>query len=215
MRSFLLSMLVLCGFGGQAHAQTASTDEVVQAVEAAYQEVQSVQADFVQTTRSALLGGAEEQRGRLQMRRSGQMRWEFTHPDTRLFVTDGSVMWVYSPLDQQAILYEDLSVQAGGMETLLTEMDQIGEKFNIEMEPVAGETIVLGLTPKTEGEQNFKSLRLGFSSDYTLQQVHMVDVFDNILELVFSSITLNASIEDSVFQFEPPEGVVVTRAEGL
>jgi outer membrane lipoprotein carrier protein len=215
MRYFLLSAVVFCGFGAEAQAQSATTDEVVESVEAAYREVRSVQADFVQTTRSVLLGGAEEQRGRLQMRRSGQMRWEFTHPDTRLFVTDGQVMWVYSPADQQAILYEDMSGQAGGMETLLTEMDQIGEKFNIQMEPATDESIVLGLTPKSEGDQNFKSLRLVFSTDYTLQQVHMVDVFDNILELVFSGITLNASIADSVFQFEPPEGVVVTRAEGL
>jgi outer membrane lipoprotein-sorting protein len=63
---------------------------------------------------------------------------------------------------------------------------------------------------------NMKSLRIEFTrKKYNLQRLVMVDAFDNETELSFSQVRLNAPIDDSVFDFQPPEGVEVIKPEGL
>ena len=75
--------------------------------------------------------------------------------------------------------------------------------------------IVLLLKPRKEG-MNMKSLRIEFTrKKYNLQRLVMVDAFDNETELSFSQVRLNAPIDDSVFDFQPPAGVEVIKPEGL
>jgi len=217
--SFLGALLVLGQFA-QAAPPELTTQEIVAGIEKTYGSVESIRADFVQTTRSPAMGETGKQRGKMQVKRPKKMRWDFQRPDAKLFVTDGSRMWVYSPDDKQAILYENVSGAAGGgMESLLTRLDTLDEHFNVtqldDQEARRRNNIVLQLLPKAEG-MNIKSLRIEFTRKrYNIQRLVMVDAFDNETELAFSQVRLNPTIDDSVFDFEPPQGVEVIKPEGL
>ncbi len=216
MRWTAIAMLSLLSTGATAWAgpeDPESLDELIQAVEATYQDVQSLGADFVQTTRSAAMGEGDTQKGTVLLARPKKMRWEFTGPDARLFVTDGSQMWMYSPADKQAHVYEDLSSGGGGMESLLTNLDQLDELFEIELLDGAGtrQSVALKLVPK-DAEANFKNLRLVISKKkYLLEQVTIVDAFDNETELSFSQVKLNVAPSDDRFIFVPGDDVEVIR----
>ena len=165
---FFLAMILVGFVGGVALAvpPVSTTEELVRGIEATYENVESLRADFVQTTRSTALGEGQKQRGRMEIKRPSKMRWDFQRPDPKLFVTNGKRMWIYSPKEKQAILYEDQTLPGTGFESLLTDLQQLDELFTVrEVEDPEAKRInnvVLELTPKAE-DANFKSLRLELS----------------------------------------------------
>ena len=215
MRWLKLSLLSLTlGLSGDALAgpeSPESVEAIVEAVESTYKDVESLQANFVQVTRSLTIGEEQEQKGSVVLQRPKRMRWDFTSPDARLFVTDGQEMWIYAPSDNQAMVYPDTG-SGTGMESLLTDLSQISEFFNVEKidAPAGGSSVALKLTPREEA--SFKYLKLTLSqSSYEVQQVVVVDTFDNETALSFSDVQLNGDISGVEFSFVPPDGVEVIR----
>ncbi len=203
----------------EAHAEDdLNLDEFIKGVEATYKDVQSLSADFVQVTRSVAMGEEPAQKGKVLLARPQKMRWEFAGADARLFVTDGAQMWIYSPAQQQVHVYKDLGGAAGGtgMESLLTNLDQLDELFEVERleSDATRSSAVLKLVPRSEA--NFKHLRLVIDKKkYLLEQVTIVDAFDNETELSFAQMKFNVSPGDDQFTFTPPAGVEVISPEGL
>jgi len=196
-----------------------TSEEAVAALESFYTNVQSMQANFVQITRSSSMGTEEEQRGRLVLKRPRKMRWDFTRPDKRLFVTDGQQMWIHSPEDNQVIHYKDVSgMSSGGIDSLLAEMDKLSESYTVvlDLKPKAASLghFALWLTPK--GEAPFKSLYLEVSKrKLTLKRVRVIDTFDNETELRFSGVKVNAEVPENLFQFVAPAGAELIQPDAL
>ena len=192
-----------------------SVDEWVAAVEKTYEGVETLSADFVQVTRSVAMGGETKQKGTVLLKKPRKMRWEFSGSDAKLFLTDGERMSIYSPADKQVIVYDDLSGAGTGMEDLLTDLNQIDEHFDVaEVDTKKSrKTVGFELTPKSS-DVSFKSLRLTVQrSDYVVEQVVIVDGFDNETEITFSSVKLNPGAEDGRFVFDPPSGVEVIKPD--
>lgn len=198
-----------------AVAESGTAQEVVSAVESTYKDVESLKADFVQTTRSTL--GETSQKGEVHLKRPRQMRWDFTEPAASSFITNGEKLWVWSATDNQVIVTNDLSGSSSGndMSQLLTDLSRLGELFNVEEQGGPDAAVhVLKLTPKTDAQ--FKSLTITVAKEgYTLQRVVMVDQFDSTVELDFSGVTLNPTIADEQFNFVVPEGATVLNTDGI
>ena len=212
------SLLVLSAPTSAVEPTTAA--EAVTAVEGFYANVQSMEASFVQVTRSPSMGTWEEQRGRILLKRPRQMRWDFTRPDRRLFVTDGQQMWIHSPEDNQVIHYQDVSGAAasGGIDSLLSEMDKLDESFNVALVEDADAARLghfsLILTPKQEAP--FKSLLLEVHKrKLTLKSILVIDSFDNETELRFSNVKVNGNVDDSQFKFDVPEDAELIQPDAL
>lgn len=205
-----------------AHAQDApepaTVQELVSAVEAVYKDVQTIKADFSQVTRSAAMGEGERQRGRIQLMRPRMMRWDFTTPEARLFVTDGKTMWVYSPAEKQVIITSDLGADDSGVDQLLTTLENLDDLFVVKLLDRQGgaekRSYVLELVPKKQG--GFKSLRLELNRRrYELEKLVIVDAFDNETEMSFTNLKLNPTLAASEFTFTVPAGIQVVRADGM
>lgn len=189
--------------------------DLIKGVEAAYTDVESIQASFVQVTENAMMGDSTRQEGTVEIKRPRKMRWEFASPKSS-FVTDGSTMWVYTAADNQVIVTEDLGTASSGdgMSALLDGLDKLGELFEVSRMAEAPEgSVRLRLQPKTQA--NFKALELTLAAeDYLLQEVVMVDPFDNRTTLSFSGVKLDAGLDDSRFVFEAPAGASVVKTSG-
>jgi len=200
--------------GDAAAAGGNSVDTVVAAVEATYKDVTSISADFTQTTRNLMMGDETVQKGKVQIKRPRKMRWEFNEPRSS-FVTNGKTMWVYTATDNQVLVTEELGSGGGdGMTQLLDGLDELGEHFDVKLTDETDTEITLELSPKAQA--NFKVLRLTLAKDgYSLQQVVMVDPFDNTTELAFEGVALNAEVPDSAFDFQIPAGATVVKPSGI
>ena len=70
-------------------------------VEARYNHAKTLQVIFQeQYTRQGEPHRAEG--GRLQLRKPGKMRWDYTEPQGKLFVCDGKYLYLYTPADNRA-----------------------------------------------------------------------------------------------------------------
>lgn len=199
-------------------AEPTTLKEIIGQVEATYKTVETLKADFVQVSRSMAMGEGEKQRGKIQLMRPRMMRWDFTQPEARLFVTDGSTMWVYSPSEKQVFVTEDLGADNGGVEQLLSTLENLEEFFNVALinAPTVGErrVHVLELTPRTPGA--FKRLRIELTrGKYELERLIIVDAYDNETEMTFTNLKLNTPLAKGEFTFQAPAGTQVVRADGI
>src|SRR6266699_765599 len=85
---------------------TASTDsaEFAQALQKKYDAIKDFSADFVHAYEGGVLHKQIAERGRLFIKKPGKMRWEYTSPEEKLFVSDGMKLYSYLPQDKQVIV---------------------------------------------------------------------------------------------------------------
>ena len=190
-------------------------DAVIKGVEAAYKDVQTLKADFVQITRSKAMGDETRRRGKVRLKRPKKMRWVFTQPTGQEVVTNGETMWVWSAADNQVIVSKGVAAGGSGVSQLLDDLNRLGELFNVEILESKGRpnTILLGLKPKTDA--GFQSLKLRLmKKSYLVDEVVMIDAFGNEVQLTFNMVKTNAPLEDSEFNFVVPDGAQVLNTDG-
>src|SRR5512134_610475 len=101
MRLFAL-LIVLLSMPVLGSAQTGqSPDTLAKQLQARYQNVRDFTADFVQTYRGGVLRTETRERGSVAVKKPGLMRWIYTSPERKEFVSDGKKMYSYIPEDRQ------------------------------------------------------------------------------------------------------------------
>jgi outer membrane lipoprotein carrier protein len=79
-----------------AGADAVDLARLLRGVEDRYNSVRTLELAFEQTYIAPNRARRVES-GSLRLRKPGRMRWEYTRPDGKLFVSDGSDYWYYSP----------------------------------------------------------------------------------------------------------------------
>ena len=106
MRSFLAALLLAPASiaapsllaGGRPPA------ELAQALQKRYATIEDFSADFVHAYQGGVLRKRITERGHLLVKKPGKMRWEYTSPEHKLFVSDGVKMYSYIPQDKEVIV---------------------------------------------------------------------------------------------------------------
>lgn len=207
---FLLALVSAPAFSDEGDLET-----VIKGVEQAYKDVGTLRADFVQVTRSKAMGDETKQRGRVMLKRPKMMRWEFTQPAGKMFVTNGDTMWVWSAAEKQVIVSKGAAGGGQGMAQLLDDLNRLGELFDAELLSSEGKSNTVSLLLKPKSDSGFQSLTLRLAAnDYTVKEVNMLDAFGNEVELSFKQVKNNVEIDDSQFNFQVPAGAQVLNADG-
>src|SRR5437867_316265 len=85
-------------------ASDATAPELAKALQKKYDTVKDFSADFTHTYEGGVLKKLITERGRLIIKKPGRMRWQYTTPEEKLFVSDGVKMYSYIPQDKQVIV---------------------------------------------------------------------------------------------------------------
>ena len=89
-------------------------DKAVGVIQSRYRETRDLRAKFRQVTRSVAFGEkgqTSDSKGMVQFAKPGKMRWSYTEPDPSLLVSDGSVLWLYDPVNGEA---QYIALSGGG-----------------------------------------------------------------------------------------------------
>ena len=107
-------------------ADTGDAARLLREVESRHAKARTLSASFTQSFRSAALGQEVVERGRLFVKRPGRMRWDYRHPDKKVFVVspDGSTL-TYVPADLMAVRSR-IPAEAVHLKLLLGESDLNG-----------------------------------------------------------------------------------------
>jgi len=195
-------------------ATISTVDDLVTALQGRYKDIASLQAGFVQVQASAIAGDVRS-KGTVQVKKPRKARWETTGDQGSLFVTNGAKMSIYTPAMKQVIQMEDMSQASSGsvdILALLEDISKLDEQFEVSIvgadDPAAKKHIVVDAVPRKAG--GYKNVRLEFDrKSLDLARVVFTDSMGGTTDLQFSGLKLDAKIDDSAFEFTPPDGVTV------
>src|SRR6267378_3040895 len=106
-RRLLTSVLAACtAFGVVPFARAAdrTAPELASALQRKYDGVKDFSADFTHAYEGGVLRKQITERGHLLVKKPGKMRWDYSAPEPKQFVSDGVKMYSYLPQDKQVIV---------------------------------------------------------------------------------------------------------------
>ena len=86
------------------HGQAQAPAELARLVQARYDTVQDFEGEFTQTYEGGVLRTKTTERGTVVIKRPGKMRWVYTAPERKEFVSDGTKIYAYFPADKQVMV---------------------------------------------------------------------------------------------------------------
>lgn len=124
-----------------------------------------------------------------------------------MVVSDGTSLWMYD-VDLEQVTVRAVDEQLSGTPAmLLSGTSSLDENFRIvETYEQAGLAWV-ELAP-LETSPEFESLRVGLEGD-VVACIEVVDSLGQLSRLEFTDFLRDPPLDDSLFRFEPPEGVDV------
>ena len=190
--------------------------DLVKQVEEKYRSVQSIQADFEQKTKSSFAPSEITVKGQVVLKRKRLMRWQFDAPDSRLFWSDGTKAYMWNPAQKQYFILDEVS---NGATQILDNLSSIEQYFEVEIPTdINPDEYQLQLTPKSDSQlaASVKSLEVELKkSELMLSSVIVHDHMGSVTTIQFDNVQLNSNIDDTIFQFAPPEGAEIIKSNGL
>jgi len=203
-----LIVLVPVLAGAQARQ---SPGALASALQQRYQGVRDFTADFVQTYRGGVLRTETRERGTVSVKKPGRMRWVYTSPERKEFVSDGQKIYSYIPEDRQVLVSQVPPENEASTPVLfLTGKGDIAKDFTSAFvdSPVPG-TLALKLTPR-RNEPEYEYLIVAV--DPVTLQIRALTTRDRQggeSTLRFDNLKENKGISDKDFAFRIPRGVDV------
>jgi len=211
---FVAGLVSLAAVG---HADGDAATALATSIQRHYDQVRDFQADFTHTYVGGILRKKTVEHGRMAVRKPGRMRWTYTQPEQKLFISDGNRVYSYVPADKQvyvaAVPADD---QATTPALFLAGKGNILRDFAVEPADVPGApagSVGLKLTPKRpEREYDWLNLVVDKSS-LALRMLVTSDSQGGLSTFAFTNLRENTGIADKEFVFVMPRGVdVITDA---
>lgn len=200
--------------------------------------IRDFEADFVQQAYLGALDRVEEGSGRVAVRfeREGQrmvplFRWEYISPTVQEIISDGQIVWVYIPENNQ-VLKSPLSPE-GELEedplAFLTGLGNLSKRFKISwasparneqgdyrllLEPLRPSSLIEQLVLVVDSAA-VKSLagKGERRALYPLKAATIHGSGDSRTTILFRNVRINQGLKEERFRFQPPPGVEVLLPE--
>lgn len=200
-------------------ASKVSASSVLAKVQAFYDGVRDIDANFRQTYVNPLYGTRTVRKGRLQLKKPGMMFWDYEGTGDADFYADGQKMCVVEH-DTKQVVSQDIrnNPSLTGAMKFLFGGEQLTRDFYVRM---ASEKLIkrygmsehwtIEMKPKKANE-NYKNLLLIVS-----EKTGQVDAFvvrnqdDSTNYFELSDIHLNTAIKDEQFLCKVPKGYIETQ----
>ena len=186
-------------------------DSLLKSVENRYNRAQSLRLDFSETYAGSNRP-VQSESGVLYLRKPGRMRWEYSSPPGKIFLSDGKEVFLYLPDEHQAQkskLKQSEDMRAP-LAFLLGKLDFAKEFKAFQIRPDPGGTWILA-EPKSE---NLAYTRVEFlaTPDGEIHRVRVTGQNQSTLDFRFSNEQMNAAVSPAMFTFHAPPGVQVVEA---
>ena len=207
-RAAALTALACAGLLGSSPGPE-QVDSVLAALQARYEGITDLHADFVQEAHVASIDRRDVSSGRVVMQRPGRMRWEYNAPEKRVIVGDKGTLRVYTPSDSHLqILQVTGAFSPMALGFLLGDGDLRESFVGERLESGAREEIGIRLRPREESVFEHVDLWLAKDSHQVRESV-VFDLFGNRTSVRFASIRENTGVDETAFEIDVPEGTEI------
>jgi outer membrane lipoprotein carrier protein len=191
-----------------------SATGLAQSLQHKYDTIRDFSADFVHTYTGGVLHKQITERGHVLIKKPGKMRWEYTSPEKKLFVSDGVKVYSYFPEDKQvrvdSVPKDD---EAGAPILFLAGKGNLIRDFTPSLGDVPSgsppNSIALKLVPKSAQPDYDWLLLVVDQQTFALRALVTMDGQGGQSSISFVNLKENVSPADKEFAFNIPRGVDV------
>jgi outer membrane lipoprotein carrier protein len=217
MKTLLASMVALasvCALSAQSGDPVALAAKIQQR----YNGIKDLQGDFVQTYEGGVLRTKTSEQGVVAIKRPGRMRFTYTRPEKKEFVSDGNRLYTYLVADKQVIVSPAPGPDQGDIPAMfLAGQSDLARDYTPTFTPLPGAApglVTLKLVPKKHSEE-YESLGVGVDpKSLQIQFLTAVDTQGGRSSFAFSNLKENRGLADKDFEFHIPRGVDVVTNGG-
>ncbi|HSL71987.1 MAG TPA: outer membrane lipoprotein carrier protein LolA, partial [Longimicrobiales bacterium] len=193
--------------GTPAGPQQADPVRVLRQAAAAYANLRSLRADFVQSQENPLLGKRTESRGTISQRRPDRFLMKFSQPAGDVVVSDGEYFWIYYPSVDRKQVLRTRAAAAGGLDLQAQFIGDPTRRFTYThhgRDVVGGRTAeVFTLVPKEPA--GYRALKVWLDQrDGLARQFELTNDNGVMQRFELSNLELNPVLSDALFRFVPP-----------
>jgi outer membrane lipoprotein carrier protein len=187
-------------------------DALLKNVESHYNPIKTLQVLFREEYTKAHEAKRIET-GLLMLRKPGRMRWDYSEPKGKLFISDGKELWIYNAAQKRAEntkIRESEDMRAP-LAFLLGKLNFQKEFQNIQSKPEGNATRITA-DPRSDNLPYSKAEFLVTDAGVIIEV--RVTSFDNsVLRFTFEQEKVNPPLDNKLFQFAPPPGTEVIKAQ--
>lgn len=187
-------------------ALSADLDSLLTALENRYNRTRTLSVGFTETYRVPGHPPKTES-GTLYLRKPGRMRWNYTSPAGKVFVSDGKSIYLFTPANnrvEKMKLRESEDMRAP-LAFLLGKLNLRKDFQNFELRQEGADTWI-SAEPKSE---NLPYTKVEFlvAPDSQIRRVQLAGLDRSLLQFSFENETRNPQLDTKLFQFHAPPGV--------
>lgn len=219
MMMLALFLLLAAGDAGAPQAVSKPTEArldvptVIARMQSRYDQAKDFQAHFTQNYSRAVVGRVTVSSGEVYFKKPGRMRWDYTQPEPRMFLSTGQYLWLYEPSEKQAFKQDLKTSQLPAALAFLMGKGRITDEFEVtasnDTRYGRPDDYRLALRPK-QPQSTYKSILFVVDGrEFTVRESVLVDQQNNVNHFAFSDLKINAKIPDTLFRWSPPAGVRV------
>ena len=178
-------------------------DTLLRGVETRYNKTKTLQVlfheDYTPPGRSR-----RSENGTLLLRKPGRMRWDYSQPKGKLFVSDGKYLWIYTPADNRAekMKFKESEDMRAPLAFLLGKLNFDKEFRNLQAHAEGDATRISG-EPKNDVYAGIEFL---VAPDKHIEELKIIAVDHSILDFSFSNEKRDPPMSDKLFAFQLPAG---------
>ncbi len=141
------------------------------------------------------------------------MRWDYSQPKGKLFVSDGKYLWLYTPDNNEYVrrkLKESEDMRAP-LAFLLGKLNFKKEFRNLSAKPEGDGQRISG-EPATDNLP-YSAVEFVVAPDYSIREVKVTGFDKSILTFRFDQEKVNPELNAKLFEFKPPPGAHMVEEE--
>lgn len=190
---------------------TAPAAEVAAALQRKYDTIKDFSAAFTQIYEGGVLRRKAVEAGTVYIKKPGKMRWEYTTPQKKLFVSDGETLYMYFPADKQ-VMKNPVPDQEQATSAVLFLMGKgnLTRDFDVRYgEGGTPDTYVLRLDPRIrQAEYDWLQVTVDRQT-LQIRSLTAADAQGGRSTFVLTNFKENPGLADKMFQFSIPRGTEV------
>jgi outer membrane lipoprotein carrier protein len=190
-----------------AVGQTVDLTRILKGIETRYNSAQTLEVNFTYTY--TFRNRKTTEKGTLFLRKPGKMRWQYTEPAGKLFVSDGNFIWSFDPEEQRAEKekFKETEDMRAPLAFLLGRLDFQKDFGQFRTSPQGADVSIVA-TPRSD-KMPYTEVSFVAAPDFTIRRLIVKGQDNSVMDFSFEGEKRNPPVAEAMFRFVPPRGVEV------
>ena len=188
-------------------------DLLLRKVESRYNSAKTLQVLFTEQY-TAGRGISQPESGVLDLRKPGRMRWEYSQPKGKLWVSDGKFHWLYNPAENRVekMKLKDSEDMHAPLAFLLGKLHFDKDFRNLKATQEGSDTRVTG--EPSRDDLQYSAVEFVVTFDDRIKELKVTGYDHSILKFTFDQEKLNPPLDEKLFRFKMPPGATLEEESG-